>query len=507
MNCRPDFDKPIQSWGMAPAWMTAMLLLSLLTWADTARSQERGPTTARQDLERLSQAFHAASQQVRPAVVLITTTRRRSAAGSRMPPFHSPPPEDEEPRRMPPFHPPLPEDGEPTGLGSGIVVSADGYILSNHHVIAGSNSIRVTLADRRTFAAEVVGSDSLIDIVLLKIDATELPTVRLGNVEELQIGDWVLAIGHPLGMGSTLTHGIVSALGRQAQVIGDDYGIESFIQTDAAINPGNSGGPLLNLHGEVVGINTAISTRTGYYMGYGLAVPIDLAQEAMRDILDHGRVVRGYLGVTMDEVDQERMRELDLDMELPRGIHIRVLPDSPAERGGLQDGDIILAVDGHQVDRPNQVQTLIYGLNPGQRVDLTVLRAGTRRQLRVVLGEREEDRLLARGRGRMDRLGLTVEPLSGELAGQLGFTPEVAEQLGFAPGEAAVVVVQVEPGGLAAARGIAVHDVITEVDVQRITSLPQLVRTLSEFQAGETALFWLWRPRLGVDMRVLKIPQ
>ena len=197
------------------------------------------------------------------------------------------------------------EGGQFSGLGSGVIVSADGYILSNHHVIRNADSIEVTLHDRRRLTARVVGVDSLIDIALLKVEAQNLPTADLGRSADLQIGEWVLAIGFPLGMGTTLTHGIVSALGRQADVIDGAGVIESFIQTNAVINPGNSGGPLLDLRGQVIGVNTAISTKTGYFMGYGLAVPIDLAHEAMNDFLEHGRVVRGYLGIAMGDVDAE----------------------------------------------------------------------------------------------------------------------------------------------------------------------------------------------------------
>ena len=470
----------------------ALLLLGTALRADRSALLDRDLASARQSLEQLGHVFNAAARQVQPAVVLITTTHQEASVRG----------------LLPPFHPSLPENKEFGGLGSGVIVSPDGYILSNYHVIEAADSILVTLADRRTFAAAVVGFDPLIDIALLKIDADDLPAAHLGDADDLQIGDWVLAIGHPLGMGVTLTQGIVSALGRQAQIIEDEYGIESFIQTDAVINRGNSGGPLLNLRGEVVGINTAISTPTGYFIGYGLSVPINLAQEAMDDILIHGRVVRGYLGVHMGEVDQELIRELDLDLERPQGVYIDAVESaSPAARGGLRDGDVILAVDGHPVDRANQVQTLIYGLDPGDQVELALLRDGARQHLEIILGEREEDRLLARGQERLTRLGLAVEALSGERARGLGFTPRVAEELGFEPGEKGIVVARVDPDGPAADLGIEVDDVITDIDQQQITSMSQLARLLSELEVGESALFWLWRPGQGIDMRVLEIPE
>ncbi len=445
-----------------------------------------------QHLRDLSHAFRAAYEQVKPAVVLIKTTRPWRFAR----------------RALPQSHPELPDDA-PSGSGSGTLVSADGYILSNYHVISGADSILVTLADRRTFAAEVVGFDSLIDIALLKIEAQQLPHVRLGDSDSLQIGDWVLAMGHPLGMGSTLTHGIVSALDRRADIFGGSrYAIESFIQTNAVINPGNSGGPLLSLDGETMGIVTAISTRTGYYMGYGLAVPINLAREAMNDILKHGHVVRGYMGVGMVAVTQEIVRRDKLPMERPHGVSISILPEGPAARSRLKDGDVVLAIDGQEVNHPNQIQSLIYGRDPGESVQLTILGAdGQDQQLEIVLGEREEDRLLAQGQQRLSRLGLSVEQLPSEVAEELGFTLEIAEELGFDPGEGPVIVIEVDPSGPAADKGIQVHDVITEIDQQRITSMRQFVRSISHLEEGRSALFWFWRAESGggIDVRALRI--
>ncbi|SVC24910.1 uncharacterized protein METZ01_LOCUS277764, partial [marine metagenome] len=291
------------------------------------------PATAHQDaagvarLEELSRAFRSVYERIAPAVVLIRTSGEME-------------------RRLPRFHPRIdPEnDGQFKGLGSGVIVSEDGYILSNHHVIRNADSIEVTLHDRRRLPARIVGVDSLIDIALLKVEAHGLPTAPLGRSEELQIGQWVLAIGFPLDMGSTLTHGIVSALGRQADVIHEDGNIESFIQTNAVINPGNSGGPLLDLRGRIVGINTAISTKTGFFIGYGLAVPIDLAHEAMDDFLEYGRVVRGYLGITMLEVNARLVRQESLGLEPPRGVFIdSIYSDTPAARSDLTRGDVVLS--------------------------------------------------------------------------------------------------------------------------------------------------------------------
>ena len=475
-------------------WATIAFIAALLVGTRPAGAQV--PAESTQPLADLSRAFRQAYEQVRPAVVLISATTRTWRK-----------------RTLPPFHPEIPEDFR--GMGSGTIVSDDGYILSNYHVVAEADSIQVTLADRRTYRAKVIGFDSLIDIALLKVEAQGLPTVQLADSDLLQIGDWVLAIGHPLGMGSTLTHGIVSALGRQAGIFNprsdeaNRYAIESFIQTNAVINPGNSGGPLLDLRGRVVGINTAISTHTGYYIGYGLAVPINLAREVVDDLLVHGRIVRGYLGVNMEsEMTPELIREHSLDMEQPRGVYLRdVQSNSPAERGGLRGGDVVLSLDGIEVNHFNHLQTLIYGRDPGETVSLQIMRQNQIHHVAVVLGEREDDQLLSEGHQRLAQLGLSVEPLPAELATELGFVGELAAELGFAQGEEPVVVVEVDPAGLAADKGIQVRDVITEVDQERVTSLEQFVLFVSKLEEGQSAFFWFWRPDTGINVRALRIPE
>ena len=466
------------------------LFLTLFLTAATGSLAQSG----RSQLDDLSRAFREVYEKAAPAAVLIRTTPGQSALR----------------RALPQFHPPLPDDDGDrfSWLGSGTVVSEDGLVLSNYHVIAGADSISVVLSDRRAFPAEVVGSDSLIDIAVLKIEARDLPVVSFADVDKLQIGDWVLAIGHPLGLGSTLTHGIVSALGREAEVIRSDYAIESFIQTNAVINPGNSGGPLLNLRGEVVGINTAISTRTGYYIGYGLAVPIDLVQEAMRDILRHGRTIRGFMGIDMREVDQALAERVGLSMPVPTGVYVsRVIDETPAAAAGMLYGDVVLAVDDQEVNLRNQVQTLIYARDPGEVVRLTVLRDGDTLSIPVTLGEPERERFLAEGKRRLSRLGLVVTALSPSRAEDLGFTPDIAGQLGFVEGQEPVAVVQVDSAGIAAAKGIELFDIITEIDRERIASSEDMMRQVSQLEVGKSALFWLWRRGRGVDVRALKIQE
>lgn len=435
-------------------------------------------------LESLSLAFRTVYRQAEPSVVLVETSGGRTTS-----------------RRFPPFHRPVePEEG----VGSGTIVSEDGYILSNYHVVKSTDDISVTLSDRRSFHAEIVGFDSLIDIAVLKIDAQGLPAANLGSSDELEIGDWVLAIGHPLKMGATLTHGIVSALGREVDVIESRHSIESFIQTNAVINPGNSGGPLLNLKGEVVGINTAISTRTGYFIGYGLAVPINLARKAMSDILVHGRVVRGYMGVDMLGIDQSLMDRLEMDT--PRGVYLDSIHiNTPANGSGLLPGDVLLAVDGVEVNHPNEVQIVVYNHDPGDTMTLSISRDGEKQEISLILGEREEDRLREEGRRRVVDLGLTVQTLTDLLARELGFTKQIAAELGFVAGEKAVVVIDIESESPAAAKGIRVHDVITEIDQHRVSSMDEFIRFVSRLEVGKSALFWFWRRDRGIDVRALKI--
>ena len=467
---------------------TVLTVAILATFVSTpTQAQDENDGVAR--FEDLSRAFRAVYESVAPAVVLVRTSGSMA-------------------QHLPRFHPPLDSEdgGQYSGIGSGVIVSPDGYILSNYHVIQNAESIEVILHDRRRLVAHTVGVDSLIDIALLKVDAVDLPSAPLGTSADLQIGDWVLAIGFPLGMGTTLTHGIVSALGRQAEVIRDVYRIESFIQTNAVINPGNSGGPLLDLRGRVVGINTAISTKTGYFMGYGLAVPIDLAHEAMDDFLQYGRVVRGYLGIKMVEVDAQLVRREGLELGLPRGVFVdSISENTPAARSALERGDVVLAIDGHTVNESSQVQTLIYGRDPGESVVLRVLRRGVEHDVDVVLGEREDDRVLARGQRRIEQLGMTVAALDAGRATALGFSADVARQLDLGGNQQAVVVIAIDPHSAAAQRGIQVDDIITEIDQSTVESPEEFVRLVSRLEAGESALFWFWRQQDGIDVRALPI--
>jgi len=261
-------------------------------------------------------------------------------------------------------------------VGSGVLISPQGYIVTNNHVVEQSREIQVTLTDKRQFEARVVGRDASTDLAVLKIDSREpLPAIRLGDSEEVGVGDWVVAVGNPFRLTSTVTAGIVSALGRQVNIIEDSYRLEDFIQTDAAINPGNSGGALVNMSGELVGVNTAIATESGSYEGYGFAVPSNLVERVAEDLINYGEVRRGFLGVSIGEIDADRARQLGLpDIE---GVYIAgVRGGGAADDAGVEEGDVVLAVNGSSVDAPNELQSAVARYRPGETVQITVWRDG-----------------------------------------------------------------------------------------------------------------------------------
>lgn len=287
--------------------------------------------------------------------------------------------------RSPQFQ--IPREQKRAGLGSGFIISEDGYIVTNNHVVDGADDVRVKLSDDREFAAKVVGTDPRTDVALVKIDEDGLVPVSFGDSKNLEIGEWVLAIGSPFGLDQTVTAGIVSATGRGNVGI-VDYG--DFIQTDAAINPGNSGGPLVNLRGEVVGMNTAIFSRSGGSMGIGFAIPIDLIRRIETSLREEGHVVRGYLGVYIQDLTEGLAKSFG--KEDTKGALVgRVLEGAPADKAGLEEGDIVLGVGGHEVENSDDLRNYVAGLRPGTKVDLDVLRNGKRRTLDLEVGKLGED--------------------------------------------------------------------------------------------------------------------
>jgi Do/DeqQ family serine protease len=326
------------------------------------------------NLRGLNASFRRVAERVRPTVVFIQIESERSQERT----FQF---EGDMERFMPPRM--------RRSVGSGVILSAEGHIVTNQHVVERAETIRVTLPDKRQYTARVVGTDPSTDLAVIKVDAEEpLPTAPLGNSDNLRVGDWVVAVGNPFRLTSTVTAGIVSALGRQVDIIDDTFSVEDFIQTDAAINPGNSGGALVNLNGELVGINTAIATESGSYEGYGFAVPTKLMQRVVTDLIEFGEVRRGYLGVSIEEIDAERAERLSMDRI--RGVYVgTVRPGGAADLAGLQSGDVVLSIDGRPINAPNTLQSAVAQRRPGETLELRIWRDGATQVRRVSLMGRD----------------------------------------------------------------------------------------------------------------------
>ncbi len=412
----------------------------------------------------LSQAFRAVAKRVGPTVVTVATTQEVKVSRS---PFGMP--DDFFRRFFGEPRAPMPRGEAPKqqrqGLGSGFIIDAAGHILTNNHVVENADEIQVILADGRELAAEVIGTDPPTDIALIKVDAKDLPTVELGDSDQADVGDWVLAIGAPLGLQKTVTAGIVSATGR-ADVGLVDY--EDFIQTDAAVNPGNSGGPLVDMNGRVIGINSAIASRSGGYQGISFAVPVNLARRVAERLKETGQVVRGWLGVGIQTVTEELAESMGLDAA--EGVLInQVFEDGPAADAGLEAGDVIVRFGDTPVTDVNELRDEVAWTAPDAKVKVRVLRDGKPKTLTVTLGRRDEAPAIARGRRRpggdeepteYEDLGITVGPL----------TDETAEQLGYGDAKG-VLITGVTSGGLGDRAGLRSGMLILRVGGRRIEAL------------------------------------
>ena len=380
-----------------------------------------------QSLAETGSAFEAIADHVTPSVVSIQTTRitnaRQRGSGR---------PDIEEFFRN--FQPPSQQREPQEASGTGFVVSKDGYILTNNHVVADADKVQVTLLDKRTFEAKVIGRDPTTDVAVIKIDGENLPVASLGDDNNARVGQWVVAIGNPLGLDFTVTAGIISAKGRPLQgLLGNrGYEITDYIQTDAAINPGNSGGPLVNIRGEVIGINSAIASSTGFYAGYGFAIPVTLAKQVMDDLIKYGKVCRAVMGVSIMPATPADAKAAG--MKEVTGVFVRAFnPDdsnSPAKEAGLQPGDVIVAADGKATDRVSTLQRIIRGHKPGDVVTLDVMRFGEKKSFKVKLieapdqsqvaaaddGDSQTQPAAATESRRFDKLGIAVEPVSPTLA-------------------------------------------------------------------------------------------
>jgi serine protease Do len=495
---------PIRQWIVGSVMISIGIMIGLLlatdiNWFPTARSVQE-PTAAATSPSSApirtsgppltspsdNQLFVKVAETATPAVVNISTSRvikGRQGATQQNPLF-----EDPFFRRffgddfLRQFE--TPQSRREQSLGSGVIVDPNGYIVTNNHVVAQADEIKVLLADKREFAGKVVGSDPKTDVAVVKIDATNLPAIPWGDSGELRVGEYVLAIGNPFGLNQTVTMGIISAVGR-ANVGIADY--EDFIQTDAAINPGNSGGALVNTRGELIGVNTAIFSRSGGYMGIGFAVPSNMVRLVMTSLIKEGKVIRGWLGVSIQEVTSELAKQFGLK-EAKGALVSDVLKDTPADRAGLKRGDVVVTYNGHDVANAGQLRNLVAETVVGQQVTVVVIRDNRKKELSVKIEEQPKE---IAGIGGGPSAPSDNEVLSGLEVQQL--TPDLADQLNLPHAITGVVIASVENGSLAEEAGVRAGDVIVEINRQAIKTLGDFRRIGRQLKAGESVLLLLNR--------------
>jgi serine protease Do len=422
--------------------------------------------------------FSALADKLHPTVVNVSTTAQGESQQSGPGPFgRGDPHEFWEPFER--FFGPFPRRPfRQRSLGSGFIINKDGLILTNNHVVENADEILVRLSNEKEYKAQLVGRDPKTDIAVIKIEGAEdLEAVTMGNSDDLRVGEWVMAIGNPFGLAHSVTAGIVSAKGR---FIGQGS-YDQFIQTDAAINPGNSGGPLINLQGEVVGINSAIFSRTGGNIGIGFAIPINLAKELLPELEAKGRVTRGWLGVLIQKVTPEIADSLNLP-EARGALVADVMDDGPAKEAGVKVGDVIVEFDGHKVKDSTELPLLVARTPVGKKATLKVIRNKDTETLSVTIGELKDEEVAAEV-GKEEGFGLTVQPL----------TPEIAESLGLPSDSKGVVVSGVQPGSSADEAGMRRGDVILEVNREPVKDLASYRKALKGTPKDKSVLFLVRR--------------
>lgn len=452
----------------------ALYLLSSLAGLFSSAFSPRVP----RQIEETSQAFSEIVKAVSPSVVNISSTKvlrnQQQMPYDEFFDFFTPMPDGKN-RRF-----------KEQNLGSGVIVSEDGYIVTNNHVVELSSDIRVTLFDKRTFRARIIGADPKTDIAIIKIDAKGLPITPWGDSEKLQVGEFVLAIGNAFGLHHTVTMGIISAVGR-ADVGIADY--EDFIQTDAAINPGNSGGPLVNIKGNIIGINTAIFSKTGGYQGIGFAVPGNMVRAVKDQLLKEGKVTRGWLGVTIQELTPEIAQKFD--MKASEGVLVSdVAKNSPAYKAGVLAGDVIVEFNGKKTTDVGMLRNLVAQSKIGSETTLTLIRRGTKLVAKALIIELPSDAPEQQPRQAPANdtfvnvlSGLTVTDLSSSLAKQLSLDKD----------EKGVVILKIESGSTADEAGLRKGDVIQEIDRQHVTNLTDFNRALQKFGTDSSVLLFVNR--------------
>jgi serine protease Do len=473
---------------------TGLLIFSAADRA-TVSQQRAAPDieTATASARQFTDTFADVAEHVRPCVVSVHSEKivRLRRYDWQFPfgedsPFRwffgdEPPPSQRRPR-------PREFEYRQGGLGSGIIIDKDGYILTNNHVVQDVDEIKVSLADNRVFDAEIAGADPLTDLAVIKIKGRvpkDLPVAKLGDSDAIRVGDWVLAIGAPFGYEQTVTAGIISAKGR-TNVTRDSSRYEDFIQTDAAINRGNSGGPLVNVRGEVIGINTVIVSPAGVFAGVGFAIPINMAKSVTPTLMKGGKISRGLLGVLIQEVDRDLARQFGLTE--PKGALVsEVNKDSPADKAGIKPGDIIASFNRQKIQDTRQLRNLVAGTKPGATVEVVVIRDGKEKTLPVKIGELNAEQLTNTGESgkgnELPDVGLAVEPL----------TPGNAAQYGFDETDRGVVVTEVAEGSAAAEAGLEAGDLITEVNRDRVSSVEEFRNALARAKGKDSVLMLVRR--------------
>ncbi len=445
------------------------------------------------NVKGLNDAFVEIANKVTPSVVYIEVTGESKS--------------DDNKKKFDFFFGPDFNFNEPPlhGSGSGVIISQDGYILTNNHVVkdASDKGIKVILTDKREFPAKLIGSDPNTDVAIIKIEADNLIVASVGNSDNVQVGQWVLAIGNPLGLNNTVTAGIVSAIGRNVNVSNDSYAINNFIQTDAVINPGNSGGALVDVNGYVIGINSAIKTTTGYYQGYGFAIPINMAKSVSEELIKYGKIERGYIGVSIKDVDSKDAKGFGLDKA--KGVLIQnVIKGGAGDDAGLKPGDIILSVNGKEVNAANQLQTEIGSKRPGEEVTLKIFRDGKEFDQIVKLKPRNEDGNISENMNdnndnrsdsdmkKYDKIGFTITDLNDRMRKEFDT-------------DNGVYVQDVSPYSEAFMRGLRSGIVILEVNKENVNSVSDFDSIVKDKKSGDVLVLKILLPNKEIRMIVIEL--
>lgn len=493
------FSMTITPWRRPHVVLLTLLLAGGLTLYSQAPNEISAPMAvataavtapASQGVLSSNDTFVSVAKSAKASVVNISSARKSSSESSSSPfddPFFRRFFGEEFERRFP-----APRERREQGMGSGVIVTADGYIVTNNHVVEQADEIKVLLGDKRSFKGKLIGTDPKTDLAIIKIDAGNLPTLSWGDSSHLQVGEMVLAVGNPFGLNQTVTMGIISAVGRANMGIVD---YEDFIQTDAAINPGNSGGALVNLRGELIGINTAIFSRSGGYMGIGFAIPSNMAKTVMTSLIKHGKVVRGWIGVSIQELNQDLARQFGA-AEAKGALVGDVMGDSPASKAKLERGDIITTYTGVSINDPSHLRMLVAETPPGTAVTLTILRDKQSKEIKLTVGELPKDLAKASrggsesGRGEQGLAGVTVEPLPTDRLGRFGRK------------ESGVAVSEVQPDSAAERAGLRAGDIIREINRKPVRNVRDFERLASELSPKQTVLVLLSRGNATVFVSI-----